>query len=152
MLSVKTTMLLLVLCLTTAAVTAQSTNPAPTEVFSNQAQSIALSESTLTNAMLFAKGQKASIHFSDDFIFPGEVMSNDQVYPNLQTIIVRSSTFNNALLQISKQTNDDQSISYVAQIFGNKSKDGFQLKRSSNGNYTLQKFETAIILQDCNLQ
>jgi len=145
-------MLLFVLCLTIAAVTAQRTNPPYIAVFSNQAESISLSESTLSNAMLFAKGQQASIQFANDFIFPGEVISNEQVYHNLQTIIVRSAAFNNALLQISRQTNEDKSVSYVAHIFGNQSKDGFQLKRSANGNYTLQKFETAVILQDCNLQ
>ncbi len=151
MLSVKRVMLLYVLCLCTATVTAQQSNPAPTAVFSKQPPTISLSESTLSNAMLFAKGKQASIHLGDDFMFPGEVISNDQVYSNLQTIIIRSSAYNNAVLQISKQTNADRSVSYVAHIFGNKSKDGFQLKKSSDGNYTLQKFETALLLQDCNL-
>ncbi len=152
MLSVKRTMLLFLLCLTTAAVTAQSTNPPRTAAFSNQAQSIFLSESTLSNAMLFTKGQQATIQLGDSFTFPGEVISNDQVYYNLQTIIVRSAAFNNALLQISRQTNEDKSVDYVAQIFGNKTTDGFQLKKSSDGTYVLQKFETDVILQDCNQQ
>jgi uncharacterized protein YueI len=152
MLSVKRTMLLSLLCLTTAAVTAQQTNPALTAAFSNQAQSIVSSELNLSNAMSFAKGQQASIKLADDFIFPGEVISNDQVYSNLQTIIVRSAAFNNALLQISKQTNADKSVNYVAHIFGNKSSDGFQLKKSADGRYVFQKFETEIILQDCHLQ
>ncbi len=145
-------MLLFMLCLTTAAVTAQSTNPPRTPVFSHQGQSISLSESTLSNAMLFTKGQQATIQLGDNFIFPGEVISNDQVYYNLQTIIVRSPAFNNALLQISRQTNDDRSVNYVAHIFGNKSTDGFELKKSTDGMYVLQKFETDLILQDCKLQ
>ena len=151
MLSVKRTMLLFVLCLTTAAVTAQSTNLPRTAAFSKQAESMLLAESTLSNAMLFTKGQQASIQLGDDFIFPGEVVSNDQVYHNLQTIILRSPAFNNALLQISKQTNEDKSVSYAAHIFGNKSTDGFELKKSADGKYVFQKFETDIILQDCNL-
>ncbi len=145
-------MLLSLLCLITATVTAQQSNPAPAAAFSDQPSSITLNELTLSKAMLFAKGDQASIRLSDNFLFTGEVVSNEQVFANLQTIIVRSAVYSNALLQISKQTNADMSVNYAAQIFGNRSTDGFQLKKSTDGNYKFEKFETASILQDCHLQ
>lgn len=152
MLSVKRSMLLYLLCLTTATATAQQSSPPTTPAFANQPSSIELPVSILSNAMLFAKGQQVSISLSKSFMFQGDVISNDQVYHNLQTIIVRSPAFNNALLQISKQTNNDRTVTYAAQIFGNKSSDGFHLKHFSNGNYSLEKFETIAVLQDCHLQ
>ncbi|MBC7866076.1 MAG: hypothetical protein H7X88_00965 [Gloeobacteraceae cyanobacterium ES-bin-316] len=152
MLSLKRTMLLFVLCLTTAAVTAQQKNTDRSPSFANFSATIQLSENTLSNALSLSKGQEALLNLGNDFIFPGTVLSNENVFHNLQTIIIRSSAYNNAVLQISRQLNEDKSISYAGRIFGNGSADGYELKKSSDGNYILQKFETGKILQDCNMQ
>jgi uncharacterized protein YdeI (BOF family) len=152
MLLAKRTMFLLLLCLTTAVVNAQQKKEPSPAAFSNFSQTIDLSESTLSNAMQLAKGQQMVLNFGNEFNFPGEVLSNEKVFDNLQTIIIKSSAYNNALLQISKQINDDKSISYVGRIFSRSSSDGYEIKRISNGNYQLQKFEMAMILQDCHLQ
>ncbi len=151
MLSVKRTMLLFLLALTTATVHAQQNKAANAAVFNNFSQTIDISETTLSNAMQMSKGQQAMLNFGNDFNFPGVVLNNEIVFDNLQTIIIRSSAYNNALLQISKQINDDKTISYVGRIFGKGSADGYEIKRTTNGSYQLQKFETANILQDCNL-
>lgn len=151
MLFVKRTMLLLLVGLTTSAVNAQQTNTPPVSVFSNISNLIDLSETTLVNAMQMNKGQTVTLQLGDNFNFPGTVISNENVYANLQTIIIRSSSYNNALLQLSKQVNEDNTISYVGRIFSQGSADGFEMKRNTNGSYRLQKFETAKILQDCNL-
>ncbi|HSN59903.1 MAG TPA: hypothetical protein VLR49_03140 [Ferruginibacter sp.] len=152
MLSVKRTMLLFLLALTTATLDAQQNQAANAAVFNNFSQTIDLSETTLSNAMQMSKGQQATFNFGNDFDFPGVVLSNEMVFENLQTIIIRSSAYNNALLQISKQINEDKTISYVGRIFGKGSADGYEIKRTNNGGYQLEKFETANILQDCNLQ
>lgn len=102
--------------------------------------------------MLLAKGDQAVIELADGFTFTGEVITNEQVYSNLQTLIVRTTQYNNAVMQISRQTLQDGSVSFAAHIFANRSTDGFQLKRANNGSYLLQKFETALVLQDCNMQ
>ncbi|HSN61146.1 MAG TPA: hypothetical protein VLR49_09430, partial [Ferruginibacter sp.] len=118
MLSVKRTMLLFLLALTTATVHAQQNQTANAAVFNNFSETISLSEATLSSAMQMSKGQPATINFGNDFNFPGVVLSNEMVFDNLQTIIFRSSSYNNALLQISKQINEDKTITYVGRIFG----------------------------------
>ncbi len=137
------------LCLTTAAVNAQQNQPAPA-VFSNFSSTIQFSESLLSGAIQTAKGQQALLNFGSGFQFAGTIISNEQVFSNLKTVIVRSTAYNNALLQISQQVNEDKSISYVGRIFSPGSADGYELKKSPEGNYRLQKFETAKIFQDCN--
>ena len=149
MLFLKRTMLLFALCVMVAAVNAQS-KPA-TAVFKSFSPSIDVSESIFTNTILISKGQQANLNFGTGFNFSGTVISNEKVFDNLQTIIIRSSEYNNALLQISKQINEDKSISYTGRIFSQGSADGYEIKRTAEGNYHLQKFETAMILQDCEL-
>lgn len=152
MLSVKRSMLLLMLCLSTAAVHAQQKKAAPDAVFNHLSQTIQLSEATLSAAMQMSKGQELTVAFSQEFNFPGKMLSNENVFENLQTVIIKSSAYNNALLQLSKQVNTDNSISFVGRIFNPGGADGYELKRAIDGSYYFQKFQTASILQDCDLQ
>ena len=147
MLFLKRTMLLLILCAATTFATAQQKIPA----FRNYSSSILVSESTLSNTVKMAKGQLAQINFGNELNFSGEVVSNVQVYGNLQTIIIRSKEFNNALLQISKQTLEDNTVSYVGRIFSEGSADGYHIKRGTDGAYNLQKFDATVLKQDCAL-
>jgi hypothetical protein len=149
MLFVKRTMLLFMLCSSTAAIHAQQINPA-VAVFSSYSPSIDLSESVLSNAINISKGQQADLQFGNNFNFSGTVISNEQVYSNLQTMMIRSAAYNNALLQISRLVNKDNSISYAGRIFSPGSADGYEIKRTADGNYHLQKFETARILEVCH--
>jgi hypothetical protein len=151
MLSVKRSMLLLMLCLTTAAVHAQP-KAAPVAAFTSLSSTITVSETTIAGAMQMSKGQEVTVPLSPEFNFPGTVLSNENVYENLQTIIIKSSIYNHSLLQLSKQINDDKSITYVGRIFNPGGADGYGLKRGVDGTYHLEKFETAIILQDCHQQ
>lgn len=146
MLFLNRAMLLLMLCFTTAVVTAQQVK---TPVFAQFPSSIEISESVLANATQMSKGQQSQLNFGD-LIFSGIVISNTQVFENLQTIIIKSSEYNNALLQVSKQILEDKSVAYVGRIFSEKSADGYHIKRANGGGYSLQKFEAAVIKQDCN--
>ena len=149
---VKRCMFLLMLCLTTAAVHAQQTKARPIAAFSKLSSTISISETTLSGAMQMSKGQEVAVGLSHEFNFPGTVLSNENVYKNLQTLIIKSSLYNNSLLQISKQINDDKSITYVGRIFNPGGSDGYGLKQTADGSYHLEKFETASILQDCHQQ
>jgi hypothetical protein len=73
-------------------------------------------------------------------------------YQNLQSVLIRSEQFENALLQVSKITNNDKSISYVGRIINQNALDGYEIKKDLANNYRLQKFETKSILQDCSHQ
>ncbi len=144
-------MLLFMLYLTTASVHAQQKKADPVAAFTNISNSINLSEATLKAVMQMHKGADVALSFSQDFNFPGTVLSNENLYDNLQTLIIKSSSYNNALLQLSKQVNADKSISYVGRIFNPGGADGYELKKTADGSYHFIKFKTATILQDCNL-
>lgn len=152
MLLVKRSMLLLMLCLTTAAVHAQQPKAAPVAAFSNFSNTIPVLETTLSGAMHMSMGKEVAVGLSQEFNFPGTVLSNENVYHNLQTLLIKSSLYNKSLLQISKQINDDKSITYVGRIFNPGGADGYSLKRAADGSYHFEKFETASILQDCHQQ
>jgi hypothetical protein len=150
MLFLKKTMMLLMLCLTLAAAKAQQQESAP--AFKAFSASISFEESALGKTMQMEKGQQAEIAFGNELKISGEVISNINVYDNLQTVIIRSAEYNNALVQVSKQLNADGTINYVGRIFSPGAADGFEIKRSAEGAYSLQKFETAAILQDCSMK
>ncbi len=143
----KRTMLLLILCSAATVASAQQKNP----VFRNHAANINVPESVLSRALTSGKGQKAKIDFASDFSVSGEVMSNNQVFDNLQTMILKSPEYNNAVVQISKQVLADKTVVYVGRIFSEGSADGYHIKRNATGAYSLEKFEAAVIKQVCEL-
>ncbi len=88
--------------------------------------------------------------FSDQFTFRGMVMSNRKPYPNLQTVIVKTDEFQNALLQFSKIIGPDQQVSYTGKIIPIHASDGYSLKKDEKQQYHLEKFELKNMLQDCS--
>jgi hypothetical protein len=104
-----------------------------------------------TKPTLFdAYPETISINLSSNFKFAGTVISNQQKYDNLQTIMIRSSENSQSVFQISKITNKDNSISYAGLIINQDAADGYVIK-NNNGIYSLQKFESGKILQPCKL-
>lgn len=151
MLPVKRTGLLLMLCFIAVVARAQQ-NEGTTPAFSQFSTRIDINEATLAGTLTLARGQQTILQLAPGFNFPGQVISNTQVYDNLQTIIIKSPEFRNALLQVSKQTLADNTVNYVGRIICAQSSDGFEIKKDAAGNYLLQKFETSRLLQDCNMQ
>jgi hypothetical protein len=88
--------------------------------------------------------------FSDQFTFRGMVMSNRKPYPNLQTVIVKTDEFQNALLQFSKIIGPDLQVSYTGKIIPMHATDGYSLKKDEKQQYHLEKFELKNMLQDCS--
>jgi len=151
MLFAKKYMILLLLCLTTAVASAQN-KAALTADFAHLSNSISFKENILSETFSKQEGQNIDVNFSAAFNFPGTVIGQQKVYDNLHTIIIRSSDYNAALLQISKQMKADGSISYTGRIFSNGGSDGFSIVTDAKGDYQLQKFEKAVVLQDCHIQ
>ncbi len=152
MLSLRKTMCMLLVCLATySASFAQQTTAAKTRVFDNQPASITIPENLLQSFFNLGQNQEAAVNFSTQFNFPFKVLSNQVVYSNLQTVIVKSSAFGNSIFQVSKVINADRTISYEGRIMNEKAFDGYVLKKAEGGNYQLQKFETETILDECKL-
>jgi hypothetical protein len=151
MLFTKKYVILLLLCLTTAVAFAQNKAALPAR-FAHLSDNITVKENTLSEAFSKQEGQNIDFNFNTSFNFPGTVISQKKVYDNLYTIIVRSSDFNKAMMQLSKQLKADGTVLYTGKIFSNGGSDGFSIVPDGKGNYLLQKFETALVLQDCHLQ
>ena len=152
MLSSRKTMCMLLVCLCTYATSlAQVTTAAKPKVFDTLPSSISISESLLESFFNLDKNQETTLALGDKFSFPGKVLSNEVKYSNLQTIIVKSSAFNNAIFQVSRIINEDKSISYTGRILNIKAFDGFEIKKNAAGFYELLKFETDQVTNDCSL-
>ena len=143
-----TTAFCLFLCLCTAATQAQQQKISPTPLFSNYPSSISISAEQLSAAMNSKDGESISFIGSGKFSFTGTVISNRKKYNNLQTVMVRSSAFNNAIFQITMVTEKNNSI-FKGRIIHPDAADGYELK-FAEGSYGLQKFEMSRILETCD--
>jgi hypothetical protein len=139
--------MLIVLC---SILTATSFAQTKQKLFAEYPEKISLSKTIITDAFSYNTGTAVSISLSSNFKFAGTVVSNQQKYDNLQTIMIRSSENYESIFQISKITNKDKSVSYSGLIINNNAADGYIIK-NNNGIYSLQKFESDKILEPCKL-
>lgn len=152
MLSLRKTMLLSLVSLCTyAGATAQQTAEVKPRVFASYPSTLSISETTLQKIFTLISNQEAVIDFGNNLVLPVKIIRNETRNANLQTVIIRSSAFNNAMMQVSKIINEDQTITYAGRIINEKTADGFEIKKTRSGLYQLQKFETDKILEGCFL-
>ena len=138
-------LLMLLLCLSTAASYAQATK---TEVFSQFPETINISKSELSQSLLATEGTSITIHFAD-LVITGKVIANVHKYGNLQNLVVRADGYANALFHLSRITNKDQTITYAGSILSEEAADGYQVKQDVAGNYQLKKVQMENLLQLC---
>jgi hypothetical protein len=140
-------LLFTVMSLATYAQNALIAKPAQ---FASLPDRISCSPSDLNSAFSVVSDQPVRFSFSNDFTFTGTVISNVYKYSNLQTVIIKSSLFGDAIFSLSKITNKDNSINYVGRIINKKYFDGYQLKKDASNNYQFVKIETDKVIQDCS--
>jgi hypothetical protein len=151
MLSARKTMCLLLVCLCSyASIFAQQTTTKP-KIFGHLPATIAISENLLQSFFSLTQNEETTLYFGSHFTFPCRVLSNQVRYANLRTVIVRSHIFGNAILQVSRITNDDLTTYYEGRIINENAFDGFVIKKVDGGTYQLQKFETGQVLDECKL-
>jgi hypothetical protein len=147
-----TTMLLLFTFVTATGFSQlAASNPRP-KLFAAYPESIDCSVSELARIFTIAQGQPATISFAGSFAFGGAVSSNVVKFSNLQTVVIKSPAFSNAIFHVSKRITADNSIVYVGRIINEAFSDGYELKRDATGNYHLLKIETEKVMPDCNQQ
>ncbi|MEO8770766.1 MAG: hypothetical protein ABI402_11790 [Ferruginibacter sp.] len=144
------TLFSLLLCLTTAATFAQKSEQARPKVFAGFPEKIQLSKNILQSTINVNEGEEVIVAFSNDFHFKGTVISNLKKYDNLQSVMIKSPAFGNSIFQLSRITNKDNSISYSGRIINPGIADGYEIKKDKDDNYSIVKFETKNILQDCS--
>ncbi len=143
--------LTLMLCLyISAAAHAQNLPATKPSLFNNFPGKINCSEQELSKAFTATASQDISLSFSDNFIFSGRVSSNVVKYSNLQTVIIKSPVFGDAIFVLSKIINADRSTSYIGRIINQKYFDGYELKKDASNNYQLIKIETDKVIPDCS--
>ena len=142
---------LVLLCiLISASVKAQTQSGAKPSLFNNYPGKIICSEQELSKVFATTPNQDISLSFSDNFIFSGKVTSNVVKYANLQTAVIKSAVFGDAIFAISRITNADRSTSYIGRIINKNYFDGYELKKDASDNYRLIKIETDRVIEDCN--
>jgi len=112
--------------------------------------SVDISKTMLKNMMVSKAGETVSVPFNNKFVFEGKVMSNENKYDNLQSMIIRSNNMGNTLFQLSKIINKDKSITYVGRIMNPDALEVYEIKNDVAGNYRLQRIDLDNILQDCS--
>jgi hypothetical protein len=146
----KKSMFIVILSLTTVITFAQQAGNTKPFLYASQPQTINVDESILSETLTHAKGTTISVSLSPTFHFNGTVIANANRQNNLQIIAIRSSENNESILQLSKITNRDNTISYTGRIINENAADGYLIK-NNNGIYSLQKFETKNVLEPCKL-
>lgn len=127
---------------------AQTTAPSRPDLFNSFSPNIPASVSELDKAFTASIGSSVQLNFVNKFSFTGTILSSVQKYKNLSTVIIKSPLLKNALLSISKRTNDDNTVTYVGRIINEKYADGYQLIQDKSGSYSFSKIKTADLIQD----
>lgn len=126
---------------------AQTTTTSP-RLFDAYAGTLPCNIPELAKIFSSQEGTEVQVKFNNDFNFPGTVISSIRKFHQLKTVLIRSANFNNALFSISERRNDDNTITYVGRILHDNYADGYELKKSIEGNYSLVKIKHEDILQD----
>ena len=142
--------LLMLFALLSATAYSQNTTTAKPRLFANFPDRINCSITELSKVFTTAATRSIDLSFSDNFLFSGTVTSNVVKYANLQTVVIKSPRFGDAIFVLSKITVTDGSSNYVGHIINTKYFDGYDLKRDASGNYQLIKIETSKVIQDCS--
>jgi hypothetical protein len=144
------TLFSLLLCLTTAATFAQKSDQARPKLFAGFPENIQLSKTILQKTLNANEGEEVIVAFSNEFHFKGTVLSNLKKYDNLQSVMIKSPAFGNAIFQLSRIINKDKTVSYSGRIINPGIADGYEINKDKDDNYSFVKFETKNILQDCS--
>lgn len=145
-----TTLCLVLLTLFAATSYSQNRQAGKPLLFADFPTTIHCTEAQLSSFFTASKGQKINVSLANNFSLSGPVTSNLVKYSNLQTIIIKLSDFKNSLFSLSKQTDQANQINYVGRIINPLYADGFELKRTPDGNYQLIKIDVEKILVNCN--
>lgn len=110
------------------------------KLFDGMPDNIRISAETISNLFDMPLGRSASITLTEDshFRFNGEVVSSGNKSQHVQSIVIRSTNFNGAILSASRISHPDGTVSYRARIISYKHGDLYLLE-NQNGQYILVK-------------
>lgn len=116
-------------------------------LFKNAAEKLPAAITELDKAFTAKEGTEVAFKFHN-FSFSGTVQSSIKRYENLYSVIIKSTSPDNTLLSISKRINEDKSVTYIGRIINEKSVDGYELIKNTDGTYAFHKIKTEDLIQD----
>ena len=111
------------------------------KLFQNLPDNIPVSLDNISNLFGSPMGRSVSLNLSDrsTFQFEGDVVSSVSKYENtIQSVVIRSTNYNGARLNISRITDENGNISYTGRIISMQHGDVYELKKV-NDEYMLVK-------------
>jgi len=114
-------------------------------------ESVSISSSSLNNILESASGQKINIALAENFMLNGTVVNKVKKYGNLENIIIRSTAWENALIQISRYESKAGEIIFSGRIMNITESESYVLVKDKDNNYSLHKKTTTALFQDCSL-
>lgn len=117
-------------------------------LFAAFAQKINFPKTELEKIFTTPEGKSIKLSLGEGTGFSGVITSSIQRYNNLQSVIIKLNNLDNTVFGISKRINDDNSITYIGRIINTKYSDAFELKSDANGNYFINKKNTADLIED----
>lgn len=144
--------LLLLFSLTAADSFSQQATSQKPKLFAAYPDVIPCNVNEIARVFNIAQGQQANIALAGNFAFGGTVTSNEVKYSTLQSAVIKSPFFSNAILHISKRTKSDNSIIYTGRILHEAFADGYELRMDARGNYQLIKVELEKVMPTCDQQ
>lgn len=138
--------LLGLLTMITFYVNAQQSRPKLFDRFPNQ---LDVSTQLFEETMNARAGREVTVDLGSNFRFTGTVISNEQRYANLQTVLIKSALFEDAIFSLSRIIVNNQ-IRYTGRILQPNAYDGYLIKSNPSGQYQLVKITTESVLQDCS--
>ncbi len=146
---VRKTTLTLVVCLFACCSAFSQTGNTKPALFANFPSNLAISELSLQNIMLLQQDASTTLQFGNGFNFPGNVLRNEVQPGNVKTVIFRSSSFDNAIFQLSVFQDERGLLNYTGRIMNVRAADGYVLQKTSSDTYELKKFQTDSVLETC---
>lgn len=119
-------------------------------LFSNYPGIINCTDAQLANFFTGEQGQTVSVAFDSQFTLQGTITSKIKNYSNLQTVVVKLSAFNNISFSISKRIDENNQAVYRGHLVNKAYTDGYELSKSTTGNYEFVKVETEKLLPTCS--
>lgn len=118
------------------------------QLFSTFAKNINFPKAELEKIFNTPEGRTIKLSLGENVGFSGVITSSIQRYPNLKSVVVKLNNLDNTIFGISKRTNDNNSITYIGRMINTKYADAFVVKADANGNYFMNKTNTADLIED----
>jgi hypothetical protein len=143
------TILLLIHLANTSAFSQQVVSPQK-NILSILPDKVEVTKQLFSDLIQLKPGDSTVISFTNNAALKVVIISNQVVFQNLQTVIMKSTDSNNTLFQLSKIINNDHCEFYSGRIINTDDANCFLISKDEKENYVLNKTELKNIIQDCS--